>query len=139
MDSSNQKQKSITKKFLEIFPITFKRKPDLIESDRGKDFHKKILQIFLNNNNIQPYSRNIYLGAVFTESFNRNIRDLLERPVFERGNGNWIDILPEITKQYNITPHSSTILTSIQTCLKKNEGFAYSNILYKRKKVKPKF
>ena len=62
-----------------------------------------------------------------------------KRPVFEKGDGNWIDILPTITKQYNIRVHSSTKLTPIQASLKKNEGFVYKNLLDERKKVKPKF
>ena len=41
-----------------------KRKPNLIESDRGKEFYNNIFQSFLNNNNIKLYSRNTYPGAV---------------------------------------------------------------------------
>ena len=46
-------------------------------------------------------SRNSSCGAVFAEKFNRTIRDLLKKTVFEKGDGNWIDVLPTITKQYN--------------------------------------
>ena len=116
-----------------------KRKPNLIESDRGKEFYNNIFQIFLNKNDIKLYSRNTSLGAVFAERFNRTIRDLLKKVVFERGDANWIDVLPTITKQYNNRIHSSTKLTPIQASLKKNEGYVYKNLLDKRKKVKPKF
>ena len=119
--------------------ITSKRKPNLIETDRGKEFYYNIFQDFLNKNNIKHYSRNTYLGAVFAERFNKSIRDLLKRPVFEKGDAIWIDILPTITKQYNNRMHSSTKLTPIQASLKKNEGFVYKNLLDKRKKVNPKF
>ena len=93
----------------------------------------------LNKNNIKLYSRNSSYGAVFAERFNRTIRDLLKKPVFEKGDGNWIDVLPTITKQYNTRIHSSTKLTPIQGSLKKNESFVYKNLLDKRKKIKPKF
>ena len=119
--------------------INSKRKPNLIESDRGKEFYNNIFQDFLNKNNIKLYSRNSSYGAVFAERFNRTIRDLLKRPVFEKGDGKWIDILPKITKQYNNRIHSSTKLTPIQASLKKNESFVYKNLLDKRKKIKPKF
>ena len=119
--------------------ISSKRKPNLIETDRGKEFYNNIFQDFLSKNNIKLYSRNSSYGAVFAERFNRTIRDLLKRPVFEKGNGNWIDILQTITKQYNKRIHSSTKLTPIQASLKKNEGYVYKNILDKRKKVIPKF
>ena len=85
------------------------------------------------------YSRNSSYGAVFAERFNRTIRDFLKRPVFEKRDGNWIDILPTITKQYNNRIHSSTKLTPILASLKKNEGYVYKNLLDKGKKMKPKF
>ena len=116
-----------------------KRKPNLIETDRGKEFYNNIFQDFLNKNNIKLYSRNSSYGAVFAERFNKTIRDLLKKIVFEQGDANWIDVLPTITKQYNNGIHSSTKLTPIQASLKKNEGYVYKNLLDKRKKVKPKF
>ena len=108
--------------------IDSKRKPNLIESDRGKEFYNNIFQDFLNKNDIKLYSRNTFLGAVFAERFNRTIRNLLKKPVFEKRDGNWIDILPTITKQYNNRTHSSTKLSPIQASLKKNEGYVYKNL-----------
>ena len=94
--------------------INSKRSPNLIESDRGKEFYNNIFQDFLNKNNknnIKLYSRNNSYGAVFAEHFNRTIRDLLKKIVFENGDANWIDVLQTITKQYNNRIHSSTKLS----------------------------
>ena len=74
------------------------------------------------------------MGAVFAERFNESIRELLKRPVFQKDEGNWIDVLPTITKQYNNRVHTSTKLTPIQASMKKNEGYVYKNVLDKRKK-----
>ena len=119
--------------------ISSKRKPNLIETDHGKKFCNNFFQDFLNKNKIKLYSRHSSFGSVFAERFNRTIRDLLKKIVFERGDAKWIDILPTITNQYNNRIHSSTKLTPIQASLKKNEGYVYKNLLDKRKKVKPKF
>ena len=119
--------------------INSKRKPNLFETDRGKEFYNNIFQDFLNKNNIKLYSRNSSYGAVFAERFNRTIRDLLKRPVFEKGDGGWVDILQSITKQYNNRIHSSTKLSPKDASLKKNEGYVYKNLLDKRKKIKPKY
>ena len=134
----NKNAQTIKDSFENIL-INSKRKPNLIETDRGKEFYNNIFQDFLNKNNIKIYSRNTSLGAVFAERFNRTIRDLLKKPVFENGDGNWTDILPTITKQYNNRMHSSTKLSPKDASLKKNEGFVYKNLLDKRKKIKPKF
>ena len=83
-----------------------KREPNLIETDRGKYFYNYVFQNFLKFNNDKHYSRNTYFGAVFAERFNRTSRDLLKRLVFEKRDGNWIDILPAIAKQNNNRKHS---------------------------------
>ena len=119
--------------------ISSKRKPNLIESDRGKEFYNKIFQDFLNKNNIKLYSRNSSNGAVFAERFNLIIRNLLKKIGFEQGDAKWFDILPTITKQNNNRIHSSTKLSLSQASLRKNEGYVYINILDKRKKIKRKY
>ena len=134
----NKNAQTIKDSFENIL-ITSKRKPNLIETDRGKEFYNNIFQDFLNKNNIKLYSRSSSYGAVFAERFNRTIRDLPKKVVFEQGDAKWIDILPTITKQYNNRIHSSTKLTPIQASLKKNEGYVYKNLLDKRKKITPKF
>ena len=134
----NKNAQTIKDSFENIL-VSSKRKPNLIESDRGKEFYNNIFQDFLNKNDIKLYSGNSSYGAVFAERFNRTIRDLLKRPVSEKGDGNWIDVLQTITKQYNNKVHSSTKLTPIQASLKKNEGYVYENLLDKRKRITPKF
>ena len=79
------------------------------------------------------------MGAVFAETFNRTNRDLLKRPVFEKFEIKWIDVLSVITKLNINRVHTYTRLTPIQASLKKNEGFVYQKVLDKRKKIKPKF
>ena len=109
----NKNAQTIKDSFENIL-IGSKRQPNLIESDRGKEFYNNIFQDLLKKNNIKIYSRNSSYGAVFAERFNRTIRDLLKKPVFEKGDGNWIDILATITKQCNNRIHSATKLTPIQ-------------------------
>ena len=100
----NKNAQTIKNSFENVL-INSKRSPNLIETDRGKEFHNNIFQDFLNKNNIKLYSRNTSVGAVFAERFNRTIRNLLKKPVFEKGDSNWIDILDTITKQYNNRIH----------------------------------
>ena len=134
----NKNAETIKDSFENII-ISSKRSPNLLEGDRDRGLFNNILQDFLNKNDIKLYSRNSSFGAVFAERFNRTIGDLLKRPIFEKKDANWIDVLPTITKQYNNRVHSSTKLTPIQASLKKNEGFVYRNLLDKRMKIQPKF
>ena len=104
-----------------------------------KNFYNSIFQSFLSKNNNKKSSRNSSFGSVFAERFNRSIRNILERPVFEKGDGNWIDVLPTIGKQIINRVHTSTKLKPTKASLKKNGGFVYQNLLDKRERVKPKF
>ena len=119
--------------------ISSKRKPGSIETDRGKEVYENIFQDFLNKNKIKIYSRNSSYGAVFAERFNRTIRDLLKKIVFEQGDAKWIDVLPKIAKQCIFRIRLSTKVTPIQASLKKNEEFVYKNLINERKKITTKF
>ena len=91
--------------------ILMTSKKNLNETDRGKEFYNNIFQNFLNNNRIKIYSRKNSLGSVFSERFKKSIGNLLKRHVFGKGDGNWLDVLPTITTQYNNRVHSSTKIT----------------------------
>ena len=73
------------------------------------------------------------------ERFNKTIRNLLKKPVFEKGNANWVDELPKVIKKYNNTIHHSTKMTPIDASKRKNENEVYNNLQDKRKKQKPKY
>ena len=74
----NKNGQTIKDSFENILIIS-KRKPNLIQSDRGKELYNNVFQDFLNKNNITLYSRSSSYGAVFAERFNRTIKDLLKR------------------------------------------------------------
>ena len=81
MDNSfplkNKYAHSITDAFSQIIK-TSRRKPNLLETDVGKEYVNKSFSDFLNNHNIKRYSRNTALGAVLAEQFSRTIRNLLK-------------------------------------------------------------
>ena len=109
----NKSSQSITDAFSQIIK-TSRRKPNLLGTDDGKEYVNEIFNEFLNNHNIKRYSRNTAFGAVFAETFNKTIRNLLKKPVFEKGKADWLSELPSVIKQYNNTIHSSITMTPIQ-------------------------
>ena len=129
---------SVTDAFSQIFK-TSKRRPNLLETDVGKEYVNKFFNEFLKKHNIKSYSRNTALEAVFAERFNRIKRNLLKQPVFEKGNADWLIELSSVIKQYNSTIHHSTKMTPIQASKKSNEKEVYSNLRDDRVKQKPKF
>ena len=116
-----------------------KRKPHLIESDDGKEFVNKDFNEYLKLNNIKRYSRYTSHGAVFAERFNRTLRNLLKKPVFLKGNANWVDELQSVVKKYNKTIHHSTKFTPVEASKSINEDEVFFNLRDKRKKRQPKY
>ena len=91
-----------------------KRKPDKIWSDRGKEFYNKTFLDFLKQNEIQIYSTNSDLKAVFVERFNRTLLDLIKEPMYIEGKGNWLNHLDAATEKYNNRVHGTTKMTPFE-------------------------
>ena len=134
----NKFSQSITDAFSEIIKSS-NRKPNLLETDDGREYVNKIFNEFLNNNKIKRFSRYTDKGAVFAERFNKTIRNLLKKPVFEKGRADWLSELPSVVKKYNNTIHSSIKMTPNQASKKSNQKLVYNNLKDNRGVLKPKF
>ena len=134
----NKYSQTITIEFSNILTKS-KRKPLKIESDRGSEFYNSIFQNFLKSKNIQHYSRFTDKGPSIAERVIRTVRNLLKKPVFEKGKADWLSELPSVIKKYNNTIHSSTKMTPIQASKKSNEKLVYNNLKDNRKIQKPKY
>ena len=133
----NKYSQSITNEFSNIL-TTSKRKPLKIESDRGSEFYNSVFQNFLKTKNIQHYSRYTDKGPSIAERVIRTVRNLLKKPVFEKGKADWLSELPSVIKQYNNTIHHSIKMTPVQASKKANEKLVYSNLQDQRVKQPPK-
>ena len=133
----NKYAQSITDAFSQIIKSS-RRKPNLLETDDGKEFVNKIFNEFLNDHNIKTYSRYTDKGAVFAERFNRTVRNLLKKPVFEKGKADWLSELQSVIKKYNNTYHHSIKMSPIPASKKVNEKEVYSNLQDRRIKQRSK-
>ena len=134
----NKYSQTITNEFSNIL-TTSKRKPLKIESDRGSEFYNSIFQNLLKTQNIQHFSRFTDKGPSIAERVIRTVRNLLKKPVFEKGKADWLSELPSVIKKYNNTIHHSTKMTPNQASKKSNEKLVYSNLQDKRKILNPKY
>ena len=134
----NKNSQTITNEFSNILS-TSKRKPIKIESDRGSEFYNSIFQNFLKSKNIQHYSRYTDKGPSIAERVIRTIRNLLKKPVFEKGNADWVSELPSVIKQYNNTFHHSIKMKPIDASNKSNQKLVFNNLKDDREVRKPKF
>ena len=133
----NNYSQTITNEFSNILS-TSKRKPLKIESDRGSEFYNSIFQNFLNSKNFQHYSRYTDKGPSIAERVIRTVRNLLKKPVFEKGRADWLSELSSVVNKYNNTIHNTIKMTPVQASKKVNEKIVYSNLQDRRRKLNPK-
>ena len=74
---------------------TSARESGLIETDDRKKFVDKQI---LSKINAESFSRYTCKGPVFAERLRRTIRNILEKPVFQKCDVKWFDQFPSITK-----------------------------------------
>ena len=134
----NKYSQTITNEFSNIITNS-KRKPLKLESDRGSEFYNSIFQNFLKSKSIHHYSRYTDKGPSIAERVIRTVRNLLKKPVFEKGKADWVSELPCVIKQYNITFHHSIKMKPIDASNKSNQKLVYNNLKDDREVRKPKF
>ena len=110
-----------------------------IESDRGGELYNSTFQNFFKSKNIQHYSRFTDKDPSVAERVFRTIRIFLQKPVFEKGNANWLSELPFAIKRYKNAIHNSTKLAPIHPSRKSNEKEVYSNLQDRTDRQQPNF
>ena len=134
----NKYSQTITNEFSNIL-TTSKRKPLKIESDRGTEFYNNIFQNLLKSKNIHHYSRFTDKGPSIAERVIRTIRNLIKKPVFEKGNADWLSELPSVIKQYNNTIHHSIKMKPVDASKTTNEKIVFDILRDDRQKQRPKY
>ena len=69
---------------------------------------------FLKEQNIQIYSINSDLKAVFVERFNRTLLDLIKEPMYIEGKACWLNHLDTAMEKYNNRVHGTTKMTPFE-------------------------
>ena len=134
----NKNSQTITNEFSNIL-TTSKRSPLKLESEREAEYYKSIFQNFLRGNNIYHYTRFTDKGPSIADRVIKTLRKFLKKPVFEKGNADWLSELPSIMKKYNNSIHNSFEMTPTQASIKSNEKEVYSNLQDRRVRQQPKY
>ena len=69
---------------------------------------------FLKQNEIQIYSINSDLKAVFVERFNRTLLDLFKEPMYIEGKACWLNHLDAALQKYDNRVHTTTKMTPFE-------------------------
>ena len=84
------------------------RKPNKIWVDKGSEFYKRLMKLFLQNNDIEMYSMHNDKGKSFVaERFIRNLKNKIYKYMTSISKNAYIDKLDDIVNKYNNTYHST--------------------------------
>ena len=136
MDCSvkNKKGVNVTKALENIFQ---ERKPKKLWTDKGAEFYnkddKKLLDIYSTENEEK---------SSIVERWIRTMKEKMWKYFTDNNTYRYIDILPDLVKDYNNTVHTSIKMTPIEASKKENELTAWRNLYpdrYKIHNLQPKF
>lgn len=83
-------------------------KPRRIFSDKGGEFHSRLLRTYFLKNKIHHYSNYSPYKASQCERFNRTLRERIFRHFRSSGSFRYLSVLPRIIQDYNSTRHTVT-------------------------------
>ena len=92
---------------LENFKRKFEKYPNVVQFDEGKEFYNVGVRDLLKSHNVDYFSTQSDKKVAVVERFNRTLKAMMWKYFYSKGNYNWIDVLDELTKNYNNTKHGS--------------------------------
>ena len=81
--------------------------PNTLITDEGLEFYNKATKQTLERYGIHHYSIKTPRKASIVERLNRTLKSRIEKYFFQNKTKKWIDILPDLTENYNNTYHRS--------------------------------
>lgn len=101
----NKQSISVKKAFEKIFAI---RKPDSLQTDRGKEFLNKIVLDYFKNLEINFFTtKNTQFKCAIVERFNRTLKSKMFKYFSSKGTRKYIDVLDNLIDAYNNSFHRS--------------------------------
>ena len=130
----NKEGKTVASALKTIFK---ERKPEKMWVDKGKEFYNKDVKGL-----IELYSTENEEKSSVVERWIRTMKEKMWKYFTDNNTNIYIDILPDLGKDYNNTKHSSIKMTPVEASEKKNELMVWRNLYPNRLDIldiNPKF
>lgn len=111
-----------------------KRSPNNLQTDDGTEFKNTYFKSLMQSKNINHYSTYSVIKASIVERVIRTLKEKLYREFSIAGKYKWIDILPNVTQQYNNSKHR-TIGMKPKEVSRRNEATLLSTVYNRVKRV----
>lgn len=112
------------------------RKCNKIRSDKGKEFNNNIMEYFLKHEGVQYITTQISeTKANYAERVIKTLKNIMYRYFSEKRNHRYLDVLQDIVKSYNSTPHRTLNYIASKNVNKNNEADIWGFMYLKPKKI----
>lgn len=98
-----------------------------LQSDNGKEFYNKHFAALMQKYRVNHYSTFSKMKASICERLNRTLLNKLWKRLSLNGNHKWVNVLKQVTREYNETKHSKIKMKPSSVC-KANEQYLLDNI-----------
>ena len=116
------------------------RAPALLSVDKGLEFKNPPVKAVLDKYSVNMFSTESELKAAIVERFNRTLKDRMFRYFTANYTKRWIEVLPELIKNFNSSQHRSIHMTPVQASLSENSDIVYQRLYPEdTKKYKAKY
>ena len=85
------------------FKERFGKYPNVAQFDERKEFYNVGVGDLLKSHNVDYFSTHSNKKAAIVERFNRTLKTMMWKYFYSKGTYNWVDVLDELTKNYNNT------------------------------------
>ena len=134
MPLKNKEGKTVATALKKIFK---ERKPEKMWVDKGKEFYNKDVKEL-----VTLYSTENEEKSSIVERWIRTMKEKMWKYFTDNNSYRYLDILPDLVKEYNNTKHSSIKITPVEASKKKNELTVWRNLYpdrHQRIEINPKF
>lgn len=132
----------VTRAMSDILDNSAGRKPKHLQTDWGREFYNVKFKALMNKHLINHYSTYTVIKSSFAERVIRTLKERIYKAFYLYGTHKWINMLNDITADYNSTVHSTTKLRPIDINKKNEEDVlksVYNAQLYKHPSSQEKF
>ena len=98
--------KTLLAAFKELFAASHPRKPQRLQTDKGKEFFNKDVRDYLTKNGVEHFAtHNVETKAAMVERFNRTLKNRMYRYFTAQNTHHYLDVLPKLLHAYNHSYH----------------------------------
>ena len=99
--------KAITEAFRHVLETANPRRPNRLQTDKGKEFFNSNFVGLMKRHNIQHFASESDQKAAVVERFNRTIKTRIWTYLSDRGTVRWVNVIQQLVDSYNHSPHRS--------------------------------